>query len=84
MKLRKIITLVEETRTEMGQTLPRPSRRALIRATRGLPGPERILAVARILGHLPDALRAAAYGAAPPPDDGRIERVALRSRRKRG
>ncbi|MAN56565.1 MAG: hypothetical protein ACU0DB_08805 [Paracoccus sp. (in: a-proteobacteria)] len=62
----------------------RPSRRALIRATRGLPGPERILAVARILGHLPDALRAAAYGAAPPPDDGRIERVALRSRRKRG
>ena len=32
MKLRKIITLVEETRTEMGQPLPRPSRRALAAA----------------------------------------------------
>ena len=29
MTARRIITLVEETRTEMGQTLPRPSRRAL-------------------------------------------------------
>ena len=59
----------------------RPSRRSLIRATRGLPGQERILAIARILGRLPEPLRAAAYGAAPPPDDAAIERVANRTRR---
>lgn len=59
----------------------RPSRRSLIRATRGLPGQERILAIARILGHLPEPLRAAAYGAVPPPDDAGIERIAKRSRR---
>lgn len=55
----------------------RPSRRSLIRATRGLPPGERILAIARILGHLPAPLRDAAYGAAPPPDDAGIERLAL-------
>ncbi|WP_295042205.1 hypothetical protein [uncultured Paracoccus sp.] len=59
----------------------RPSRRALIRATRGQPPQDRILAVARILGHLPDALRPAAYGAAPAPDDAAIERAALRRSR---
>ena len=62
----------------------RPSRRARIRATRGQPGPERILSVARILGHLPEALRPAAYGAVPPPSDGQIERIALRSKSPRG
>ncbi|MDP5306612.1 hypothetical protein [Paracoccus spongiarum] len=61
----------------------RPSRRARIRATRGLPVPDRLLAIARILGHLPATLRPAAYGAAPPPGDRQIERLALRSRRPR-
>lgn len=61
----------------------RPSRRARIRATRGLPPGERLLAIARILGHLPAPLRAAAYGAAPPPPDDRIERIANRSRARR-
>ncbi|MTE00391.1 hypothetical protein GIY56_08835 [Paracoccus sp. YIM 132242] len=60
----------------------RPSRRALIRATRGMPAQDRILAVARILGRLPDPLRAAAYGAAPAPGDEAIERIALRGVRR--
>lgn len=60
----------------------RPSRRARIRATRGLPAQERILAIARILGHLPARLRPAAYGEAPAPADAEIERIALRSRRR--
>lgn len=60
----------------------KPSRRALIRATRGLPPQDRILAVARILGRLPDALRPAAYGAAPAPDDAAIEQAALRRGRR--
>ncbi|MBO9457074.1 hypothetical protein J7376_17570 [Paracoccus sp. R12_1] len=59
----------------------RPSRRTRIRATRDLPPQERLLAIARILGHLPTALRPAAYGAAPPPDPAQIERIARRSRR---
>lgn len=61
----------------------RPSRAERIRHTRGLPAEARLLAIARILGHLPSALRAAAYGAAPPPPDAEIERIALRSRRGR-
>lgn len=56
----------------------RPSRRAQIRATRGMTAQDRILAVARILGRLPDPLRAAAYGAAPAPGDDAIDRIALR------
>lgn len=52
------------------------STRALIRATRGIEGQERLLAIARIRGHLPKALRPAAYGAAPMPSDDRIERLA--------
>ncbi|AGT10376.1 hypothetical protein [Paracoccus aminophilus] len=54
----------------------RPSRRAQIRATRGLEGEERLLAIARILGRLPKSLRPAAYGAAPVPPDAQIERLA--------
>lgn len=61
----------------------RPSPRTLIRATRGMPAQERALAIARILGHLPEELRAGAYGAAPPPDAGAMERIALRARRVR-
>jgi len=66
----------------------RPSRRFLVRATRGLPAEERALAIARILGRMPEELRASAYGAAPPLDDRAIEHIALRraprSRRGRG
>jgi hypothetical protein len=61
----------------------RPSRRALIRATRGMPPQERTLAIARLLGHLPEELRASAYGAAPPFDMETIERIALKARRVR-
>ena len=56
----------------------RPSRRARIRATRGLPAQDRILAIARILGRLPESLRAPAYGTAPAPPDDEIERLARR------
>lgn len=54
----------------------RPSLRARIRATRGLPGQERLLAIARILGHLPKSLRPAAYGATPVPPEAEIELLA--------
>lgn len=54
----------------------RPSLRARIRDTRGLPGPERLLAIARILGRLPKSLRPAAYGAAPMPPEDQIEQLA--------
>ena len=60
----------------------KPSRRALIRATRGMAPEARILAIARILGKLPEPLRAAAYGAVPAPDDAAIERIALRRTRR--
>lgn len=58
----------------------RMSRAERIRRTRGLAAQERMLAIARILGRMPDALRPAAYGAAPPPDDDEIERIARRGR----
>lgn len=61
----------------------RPSRRALIRATREMPPQERSLAIARILGRLPTGLRATAYGAAPPLDSDAMERIALKARRVR-
>lgn len=61
----------------------RPSRRALIRATRGMPPEGRSLAIARILGHLPQELRATTYGGAPPLDGEAIERIALKARRVR-
>ncbi|MBS7544126.1 hypothetical protein [Ancylobacter oerskovii] len=61
----------------------KPSRRARIRATRGLPPQERSLAIAHILGYLPEALRATAYGAAAPLDAAAIEKVALAARRAR-
>lgn len=61
----------------------RASRRARIHATRGLPPQERLLAIARILGHLPAPLRPPAYGAAPSPGDDEIERIASRGRRAR-
>ena len=54
----------------------RVSRRALIRGTRGLDPEDRLLAIARLLGYLPKALRPAAYGAAPMPPDEDIERLA--------
>ena len=58
----------------------RPSRRALIRATRGMPPDERALAIARIVGHLPKELHATAYATAPPLGDDAIERIALKAR----
>ena len=58
----------------------RPSRRTRIRATRGLPPQERALALARIRGHLPEELRATAYGAGEPPDAAAMERIALKTR----
>lgn len=61
----------------------RPSRRALIRATREMPPQERVLAIGRVLGYLPGELRAMAYGDAPPLAPEAIERIALRSRRAR-
>ncbi|MFC3570236.1 hypothetical protein [Paracoccus simplex] len=61
----------------------RVSRRARIRATRGMPPQDRLLAIARILGRLPEPLRPAAYGAAPVPDEAEIERIALRRGRVR-
>jgi len=59
----------------------RPSRRALIRATRAMPPQERALAIARLLGHMPEELRAGAYGATPPLDAATVERIALKARR---
>lgn len=61
----------------------RPSRRVLIRATRGMPPQERMLAIGRLLGHLPDELRAMAYGSAPPLPPETVERIALKARRSR-
>ena len=61
----------------------RPRRRAMIRATRGLPPPERALAIARILGHLPAELRDAASGAGPGIDDAALETAARKIRRWR-
>ncbi|GAB4520339.1 MAG: hypothetical protein Tsb0019_21250 [Roseibium sp.] len=57
----------------------RPSRKVQIKATRALPPEERLLAIARILGHLPDDLRGAAYGQQTPPSSDAIERIALKS-----
>lgn len=53
----------------------RQSTRARIRATRGLPVDERLLAVARIIGHLPPGLRQTAYRPVPPLTDAQIERA---------
>ena len=61
----------------------RPSRRALIRATRGMPPQERVLAIGRLLGHLPEELRAMAYGGAPPLSPEAVERIGLKARRVR-
>ena len=60
----------------------KPTRRARILATRGMAPQDRILAIARIIGRLPDPLRSAAYGTAPAPDDAAIERAALRRDRR--
>ncbi|SHN05177.1 hypothetical protein [Roseibium suaedae] len=60
-------------------TARRPSRKELIKATRPLPPEERLLAIARILGHLPEELRLAAYQSGPPPTDDAIERAALKN-----
>lgn len=57
--------------------------RLRVAALRGLPVPDRLLAIARLLGHLPAALRPAAYGAAPPPPDRRIEAIARGARLRR-
>ncbi|MFK8253344.1 hypothetical protein [Ancylobacter terrae] len=61
----------------------RPSRRALIRATRDLPPQERALAIGRLLGHLPPELRAMAYGGTAPLPPEAIERIALKAGRRR-
>ncbi|QIB33686.1 hypothetical protein [Ancylobacter pratisalsi] len=61
----------------------RPSRRALIRATRGMAPQERVLEIGRLLGHLPEELRAMAYGGAPPLSPEAVERIALKARRAR-
>lgn len=53
----------------------RKSQRARIRETRGMEPEERLLAIARIRGRLPKALRAPAYGAAPMPPDAEVERL---------
>lgn len=53
----------------------RRSMRARIRATRGMAGQDRLLAIARLMGRLPAALRPAAYGAAPVPSDDQIDRL---------
>lgn len=58
----------------------RVSQTRRIRATRGQPAQERLLSIGRILGRLPQGLRAAAYGTAPPPSDAQIERIARRGR----
>lgn len=51
--------------------------RGVLRATAGDPPQERLLTLARHIGHLPEALRPAAYGAVATPDDAEIERLAL-------
>lgn len=51
-----------------------------LRDLRSLPMPERLLELSRLLGCLPRSLRAAAYGAAPPPSDRQVERAARRLR----
>lgn len=53
----------------------RVSLRARIRATRGLEPEERLLAIARLRGGLPQALRPAAYRAAPMPSEAEVERL---------
>ncbi|WP_417689149.1 hypothetical protein [Roseibium sp.] len=58
----------------------RLSRKSLIRATLNLPPEERLLAIARVLGHLPDDLRPAAYGIGPMPTGEEMEQAALRKR----
>ncbi|AUH35051.1 hypothetical protein [Paracoccus tegillarcae] len=58
----------------------RASARRRILATRGLPVQDRLLAVARITGHLPPALREAAYLPAPQLRDEQIERAAKAGR----
>lgn len=60
----------------------RPSRRRLVLATRGLTPEDRALAVARILGHLPDGLADVAYRGVVL-SDAEFERSALARRRGR-
>ncbi|MGZ3217141.1 hypothetical protein [Paracoccus sp. T5] len=57
-----------------------PRNRLRLSQLRALPVPQRMLALARHLGHLPPPLHDAAYGAATPPSDERIERIARRAR----
>jgi type II secretory pathway component PulM len=59
----------------------RASLRSRLKATRGLPADERLLAIARITGRLPSDLRDAAYRSSPP-SDAEIERASrMRLRR---
>lgn len=69
--------IVPFTRRRTAQTRSGPA------ALRDLPVPERLLGLARWLGHLPAALRPAAYGAAPPPSDRRIARIVRGARLRR-
>jgi hypothetical protein len=61
----------------------RPSRAAQIRASRGQPAPERLLTLARLLGSLPEGLRARAYRGAPDLTDAEIEAGLTRRRRRK-
>ncbi|BBE73241.1 hypothetical protein [Oharaeibacter diazotrophicus] len=60
----------------------RPSFRARLAATRGLPPAERALALARLLGHLPPALHGVAYRGEPIADAA-FERIARAAKRRR-
>lgn len=60
----------------------RPSFRARLAATRGLPPAERALALARLLGHLPPALHGVAYRGEPIAEEA-FERIARAARRRR-
>ncbi|MDN3712675.1 hypothetical protein QWZ10_14665 [Paracoccus cavernae] len=57
--------------------------RALLHDTKAQDGEERLLALARLIGQLPEGLRPAAYGAAPVPDDAEIVRQAKAAGRSR-
>ncbi|WP_181701534.1 hypothetical protein [Chthonobacter albigriseus] len=60
-----------------------PSRRARVRATRGLAPQERVLAVAKLLGEMPEPLRPSAYVPWPSVTDAEIEHAAMTARLRR-
>lgn len=67
----------------LGPLLTRSSSaRSRIRATRGLPAEERLLAIARITGRLPPELREAAYRPVTGLSDEQIEQATRRRSRR--